>query len=809
MLTASFRLKIWLIEQTCLFELTWGQGQQLTAQVTYPQTLTHLYQTWQQAYFNFYKSSLRARTSWSGTLAAPPIDWRKKLVEAEAQLLSEFHHWLNSAELLNIRRAIAQATSHHDRSATAVDIFLTCDAADLMRLPWEAWEIGTEFAATKPIRLSRAPSNIQREPVTRSRQGRMRILAILGDETGLDFHQDREAVKSLQRMAEIHFVGWQPGMDTTVLRTNIAQAIADPKGWDILFFAGHSNETALTGGELAIAPNESMLLRELARYLAIAKENGLQFAIFNSCSGLSIAQHLIDLGFNQVAVMREPIHNQVAQEFLLRFVRSLAELKDVQEALLAAGQYLKLEKHLTYPSAYLVPSLFRHPEAPLFRPKPFRWQQQLQQWRPTKREVISLALLLVIGGLPSVQAWLLEQRLWVQAICRQVTEPNSQVAPPPVVLVQIDDLSIQKLKIQQVKPMDRSVIARLIERLTQLEAKVVGIDYLLDRPQPQDPQLRAVLERAIEQQQTWFIFAARQKDSRWFSVLEEIAKPSWRLKGNIEFPLWHIKPIDPQDQSPDPFAYQLVMAQQMTQLEPHLFELATLPQPSLQGTESLQRQLSEVINQPAFRSLPPREMSLQPITVFSYWFHQRWLQPILDFSVPPTQVYETLPAWQLLEEGEDWLRSRNRYSLRSAIVILAAGGYDEAGIAADGADNFPLPPAISHWRSALNQPRSSSQLTGGEVHAYMTHHFLTQHLITPIPDLWIMPLAAVVGKSFSLLVMRHRRYYIFLTFLGCVFVYGSLSLFVYQHVKLLLPVVIPSIVTCIYVLPLIFRRAHG
>lgn len=808
MLTVSFRLKTWLIGQTCLFDLTWGQGQQLTAQVTYPHTLTHLYQTWQQAYFNFYQSSLRARTSWSGTLVAPPIDWRKKLVEAEAQLLSEFHHWLNSAELLNIRKAIAQAAAHPDRSVTAVDVFLTCDTAELMRLPWEVWEIGTEFAATKPIRLSRTPSTIQREPVTRSRQGRMRILAILGDETGLDFHQDRVAVKALQRMAEIHFVGWQPGMDTTVLRTNIAQAIADPNGWDILFFAGHSNETVLTGGELAIAPNESMLLQELARYLAIAKENGLQFAIFNSCSGLSIAQHLINLGFNQVAVMREPIHNQVAQEFLLRFVRSLAELKDVQEALLAAGQYLKLEKHLTYPSAYLVPSLFRHPEAPLFCPKPFRWQQRLQQWRPTKREAISLALLLVIGGLPSVQAWLLEQRLWVQAIHRQVSETNPQVVPP-VVLVQIDDRSIQKLKIQQVKPMDRSVLARLIERLTQLEAQVIGIDYLFDRPQSHDPQLREVLEQAVEQQQTWFVFAARQKDGHWFSVLEDIAKSSWCLKGDIEFPLWHIKPIDRRDQSPNSFAYQLAIAQQMTQRAPYSFERLIPLQPSLQSTESLQSQLSDVINQPAFQPLTRRKIYLQPITVLSYWIHQRWLQPILDFSLAPSQVYETLPAWQLLEEGEDWLRSRNRDSLRSTIVILAAGGYDEAGIAGDGADNFPLPPAISQWRSALKQPGSLSQLTGGEVHAYMTHHFLTQHLIIPIPDLWMMPLAAVLGKGFSLLMMRHCRYFIFLTFLGLMAGYASLSLLVYQHGKLLLPVVLPSVVTCIYVLPPIFRRSHG
>ena len=32
------------------------------------------------------------------------------------------------------------------------------------------------------------------------------------------------------------------GQDATALRTAICQAISDPQGWDVLFFAGHSNE---------------------------------------------------------------------------------------------------------------------------------------------------------------------------------------------------------------------------------------------------------------------------------------------------------------------------------------------------------------------------------------------------------------------------------------------------------------------------------------------------------------------------------------------------------------------------------------
>jgi len=806
--TVSFRLKVWLIEQTCLFELTWGQGQQLTTQLTYPKTLTHLYQTWQQAYLNFYKSALRARTSWSGTLAAPPIDWRAKLVQAEAQLLSEFHHWLHSAELLKIRKAIAEAASNQDRTATAVDVFLTCDAPELMRLPWEAWEIGTEFAATKPIHLSRTPSTIQAEPVSRIRQGKMRILAILGDETGLDFRQDQAAVKSLQPMAEIHFVGWQPGIDTTLLRATIARAIADPKGWDILFFAGHSNETVLTGGELAIAPNESMLVQELARNLAIAKENGLQFAIFNSCNGLSVAQRLIDLGFSQVAVMREPIHNQVAQEFLIRFVRSLAELNDVQDALLAARQYLKLEKHLTYPSAYLVPSLFRHPKAPLFRPKPFRWQQRLKQWMPTKQEAIAVSLLLFISGFPPVQSWLLQQRVWVQAIFRQLTTSPPAVASPPVVLVQIDDQTLQRLKIKQVKPMDRALIARLIDRLIELDAKVIGLDYLFDRHNTQDARLRVSLEQAVSRQ-SWLVFAAYRKDEQWFSVLDDIAKPAWHLKGDIRLPDLHIKQLDDWRESIPPLSYQLAISQRIEQLRQQVSKSQTLPQPNLASSDSLQLQLSAAVTQldPSHR-LTTEAMYSRMITQFSRQLGQRWLQPILDFSLPPTQVYTTLPAWQLLEDGEGWLRSRNLTSFESTIVIVVPGGYDEAGVMADGEDNFPLPLAISHWRHHLKQPGSKSQLTGGELHAYSTHHFLRQHLVTPIPDLWLIPLAAIIGKSLSLLIIPDRKHSIFIISFVSIVGYGAIAILIYQNNQLLLPFLFPVAVVSTYVLPLIIKKNH-
>ncbi|MDY7023974.1 MAG: CHASE2 domain-containing protein, partial [Cyanobacteriota bacterium] len=526
---STFNLKVQQVEQLCLFELSWGQGQHLEVQIPYPSLLTRLYQDWQCSYLNFYEKALRGRVEQTGKIIVP-IDWNAKLVEAEAKLLSEFDRWLRHEELFDIRATIAKATSDHWR----VELCLRITPLDLSRLPWEAWEIGTEFAAPGKIRIVRTSAKILKSIQLVPRQGKARVLVILGDDTGLDFKADKQAVESLSHIADIQFVGWQPGQNAAELKTQIAKAITDPQGWDVLFFAGHSNETTLTGGELAVAPNISLSLCEITQPLTLAMQRGLQFALFNSCMGLSLANGLIDLGLSQVAVMREPIHNRVAQEFLLQFLRSLAQYNDAHDAMLAACQFLKLEKQLTYPSAYLVPSLFRHPEAPVFRLKAHGWKHKLKRLLPTKTEAIAITVLCGLSWHLAVQGFLLDQRLWMQSVYRQITQ-QTPTNSPPVLIVSIDEESIKRAKISDPRPMDRSYLAEIIDKLEVLDSPVVGIDYLLDRYQPENDQILAQsVRRAVEERGTWFIFATKRKTTGgWFEVLPEIASPNWSFNGDL------------------------------------------------------------------------------------------------------------------------------------------------------------------------------------------------------------------------------------------------------------------------------------
>ncbi|MBE9252099.1 CHASE2 domain-containing protein [Dolichospermum sp. LEGE 00240] len=821
----AFYLTIQQVEQVCSFQLSWGQGQNLSVNVAYPENLTMLYQEWQKIYLSFYNTALRGKVANMGSLAAPPIDWHARLVQAEAQFLSVFHNWLHSAELFDIRKQIAQVSKQNQ--TRYLDIFIACITPDLAKLPWEVWEIGTEFALDYiQIRIVRTATN-RRETVINTQgkyPSKARILVILGDDTGLNFESEKQAIASLKDYADVKFIGWQSNKNIDYLKTEIVQTISSQNGWDILFFAGHSNQTNLTGGELGIAPGVALSISELEPALITAKDRGLQCAIFNSCNGLSIADKLIDLGISQVAVMREPIHNQVAEVFLPRFLQALSEYKDVHESLISAAQYLKVEKNFTYPSAYLIPSLFRHPGAELFRLQPAFMDEGIKKLIPNRREIIVLSVLLIISLLLPVQQFLLQRRVLLQAIYRQLTGQVATVATPPVLLVEIDEDSIRKAKISNPKPIERKYLANLIDKLTANQAKIIGIDYLLDRHQGESDRILAnSIKTAVKSAKpTLFVFAGTaNQDGQWLRVLPNIANLNWSLEGEIEILPGYMQLLpdhnsqynNSQSSDPDfskllnPGATSISSFSGLLTLGYQLQQSSDAPQPKLDSQEDFFQQ----INNSPDRKVQDRSHS-QTITRFSYSLHQMWMHPIIDFSISPQSVYQNIPAWQLLENQNI---PKNLQNLQDIIVIIAPGGYEEAGLNYDGEDNFLISkfPAIKYWRDQENPINKSQVLTGGEYHAYMIHHLLTKRLVIPIPDFWMIGVAILIGKSLNLyllyLVPRKKsnqpQSLILVTIITGI--YGLISLQVYiSATAILLPWLLPSVTLWFYILSAILEK---
>jgi CHASE2 domain-containing sensor protein len=784
-----FQLKVKQIASNCNFELTWGNNQVIDVNLNYPLSLTTHYERWHRAYLNYY-NRMRGRTLSSGAITIS-ADTHTELVDAEAQLLHEFERWLLSPELVSIRREIASSISNTSPQQP-VEIFLTCTPVELAKLPWESWDIVKEFGAQGKIRIARTAANIRNEAVIPIRR-KARVLAIFGDDSNLNFDAEEKALKSVQSKLHIELIDCRQiynGENVVELKTKVVQAILDTRGWDMLFFAGHSKESQRTGGELFIAPQIYLSIHEIEDALKQAKNRGLQFAIFNSCSGINIAESLINIGLNQTIVMREGIHNQVAQEFFLKFLVSLTEFKDVHTALLDANEYLRTEeRRLAYPSGYLVPSLFRHPNAPLFKIENISIWKTIQKLAPTKSELARTAGLLFLCFLPPVQSLLLEPRFLVQAIYRKYTNQIPSLHQD-LVVIKIDENSIQadsyKNK-KQIKPIDYSYLADILKQVSKLGAKTIGIDYVLDDITQKNniPQLRQSIIDSVNQG-AWYVFATEEGETtRRKGVIKEIADLKWSLQGDISSLDWYIELPSHQSEPEDvyPLAYLLSLSSKLQQSLPLTLQL------SLKNKSNFQTSIITYLNNTNIENPKInffKQARLQSTTEFSnnLLLSQQWLQPLIDYSIPYDKTFETISACKLLQNCKG--QGKRPETLKNKTVLIIPGGYKEAGLDKNHTDNFPAPLPVKFWRNWKNET-----IPGAEAHVYMTYHLQQQRLLIAVPDFILILFAALLAKTILLTLLHNQRR--LTKYLICInIIYILISLQLYISAYILLPYFLPS-----------------
>ena len=610
---------------------------------------------------------------------------------------------------------------------------------------------------------------------------------------------DRHALIALEKVAQVEIITWNSQQTVTAIKEKIQQALLDKSGWQMLFFAGHSGETEIAGGEIAVAPNVTISLSEIESELRIARSRGLQFALFNSCSGLSIADLLIALGLDMVLVMRETVHNRVAQVFLVQFLQALSNRQNVQQATAVAIQHLKQKQNLTYPSAYLIPVLVSHPNAAPFKIEPWGWQQQLKKWLPDRRETISASVLCLLSLLPPMRDFLLDKRILAQSVYRDLTtQLPSTIAP--ITIVHIDSKSLSKAEIKNPVPMDRQYLAKLVDRLVVADAKIIGIDYFFDLPQPKnDPILALSIREAVKQRATWFVFGTIQYEIGEVSIASEtnIGNPNWTLQGYTDSFPGYISLLYPTESCSQtcPFAYVLAAIETINRT---LSEQATL-QPNLDDKDDLRQQLDRAIAKDRRFSFL-QQARLTSVTAKSEYFGQHWLRPIADLSIPPDLVYDRLAAWQLLDGATANLKN---------IVIIGSGGYPEAGLTF-GSDNFATPSAVSYWQMRRGLNDTEKPFTGSEFLAYMTHNLLQHRLAIPIPQLWIVALALLLAKKIKLNADKHhfRHKYLLLLLSSSASMYGLISLQLYISQGILLPWLLPSVAFLTYLLPLFAKKAN-
>ncbi|NES68853.1 MAG: CHAT domain-containing protein [Okeania sp. SIO2D1] len=177
---------------------------------------------------------------------------------------------------------------------------------------------------------------------------KIRILAIFGDDKGINVEADKEYLSSFSREAEIVSLVKPSSQE-------LDQKLWDEKGWDILCFSGHSeSETDGSSGCFYLGNQTKMTIEELENSLAKAIRKGLKLAIFNSCDGLGLARQFARLHIPAIIVMREEVADVVAQKFLNYFLESFASGKSLYISVREAREKLQVMED-KFPGASWLP----------------------------------------------------------------------------------------------------------------------------------------------------------------------------------------------------------------------------------------------------------------------------------------------------------------------------------------------------------------------------------------------------------------------------------------------------------------------
>jgi hypothetical protein len=261
------------------------------------------------------------------------------------QLQLKINDWLDSKSFRQLDKQIRNQLDYDEE----VRIIINTNNKQLQRLPWHLWQLLEDFPKAE-IAFS-APKASKVSSFDESRN-KVNILAILGNDEGIDIKEDCLVLEQLLS-ANIHFL-------VKPQRKDINDTLWE-KSWDILFFAGHS-ETENELGKIHINDTDSLTIKELKNALKKAVSKGLQLAIFNSCDGLGLAWELADLHIPQLIVMREPVPDKVAQEFLKYFLKGLADGVPFYLAFREARERLQgLEEQ--YPCASWLPVIWQNAAA--------------------------------------------------------------------------------------------------------------------------------------------------------------------------------------------------------------------------------------------------------------------------------------------------------------------------------------------------------------------------------------------------------------------------------------------------------------
>ncbi|MDJ0745757.1 MAG: CHAT domain-containing protein [Xenococcaceae cyanobacterium MO_167.B27] len=308
--------------------------------------LKETYNSWQYNYQNLNSTSRISakKITYDGSIQKSRDESRFLVNQIKKQL----DEWLNSPQFQPIWRKLIEKIAPDE----TIRILIRTTDKQLRKLPWHLWELLDRYPHAEIALATNDYEKIANSQRTRLHERGISILAILGDSKGINIVEDKQILTETLTDSELTFL-CEPKPE------EISAQLWERK-WDILFFAGHS-QTELETGRIYINSEDSISLEELSYALKRAVEQGgLKLAIFNSCDGLGLASFLEKLNLPQIIVMREPVPDLVAQQFLKYFLTNFASGKHFYLAVREARERLQ-ELDIKYPGASWQPIIVQNP----------------------------------------------------------------------------------------------------------------------------------------------------------------------------------------------------------------------------------------------------------------------------------------------------------------------------------------------------------------------------------------------------------------------------------------------------------------
>lgn len=448
-------------------------------------------------------ADVEACRQWVVAIEASMEAWLQSTVEAS---------WQKIRERLN--REFARHPYHNRLVIQARD-------SRLWKLPWHIWDL---LNAYPHVGIGYSfPDFEQQElqPQVSHSHDQVRILAVLGDSENIDLRQDQEAIEDLAATQTVFL--HQPRSHELI------QRLRDAQGWDIFFFAGHSQSEKNTG-RIYLNDRESLTIDQFRNTLKEAIRQGLKIAIFNSCDGLGLAQRLANLHIPVVIVMQEEVPDQVAQSFLREFLTEYAQEQPLYTAVRRAQE--RLEEFTNLPGATWLPLIYQNPAE-----IPPTWEElgqkrlkssplgNLQPQIPQKLRFSGLVLasLLLTSLIMGLRWWGKLQSWELGAFDHLMHQLPSESADPRLLIVGINEEDLR----QYSHPLSDAILAQLLEQLQKYQPAAIGLDIVRDQSVPPGSETFA---QQISQQKNFVAICSFSN-----RIETSIAPPQTLTESNIGF----------------------------------------------------------------------------------------------------------------------------------------------------------------------------------------------------------------------------------------------------------------------------------